>query len=157
MGCYEISRLRVDYPSRRGAACRVVLWKQWGVAVSSGELGISDSHVAKRVKRLEQRRHEELPLFATVPAVLDQFAPPPTAERVRAELEGMQNEVLNRLARSRAWAQAKATQYRARVGEYITEDQLQHMDAYIERAYPRGECYAADYWRTLATRLGVLL
>jgi len=125
--------------------------------MSSAELGISDSHVAKRVKMLEKRRHEELPLFATVPAVLDQFAPPPTAERVRAELEGMQNEVLNRLARSRAWAQAKATQYRARVGEYITEDQLQHMDAYIERTYPRGECYAVDYWRTLATRLGVLL
>jgi len=52
---------------------------------------------------------------------------------------------------------AKAEQYRAKVGEYITEDQLQHMDAYIERAYPRGECYAADYWRTLATRLGVRL
>jgi non-ribosomal peptide synthetase component F len=125
--------------------------------VSSGELGISDSHVAKRVKRLERLRHQEFPLFATVPALLDQFAPPPTAEGVRAELEGMQQEVLDRIARSHAWAQAKAEQYRAKVGEYITEDQLQHMDAYIERAYPRGECYAADYWRTLATRLGVLL
>jgi hypothetical protein len=125
--------------------------------MSGGEIGISDSHVARRVKRLEKRRHEELPLFATVPAVLDRFAPPPTEDSVRAELEGMQQEVLGRLARSRAWAQARAEQYRARVGEYITEDQLQHMDAYIERTYPRGECYAADYWRTLATRLGVIL
>ena len=125
--------------------------------MSGGELGISDSHVSRRVKRLDKRRHDELPLFATVPAVLDQFAPPPTAEGVRAELEGMQQEVLDRLARSHAWAQAKAEQYRARLGEYITEEQLRYMDAYIERAYPRGECYAADYWRTLAMRLGVML
>lgn len=118
---------------------------------------ITDAHVAKRVKRLEKRRQEQLPLFATVPEVLEQIEPTQTAGMVREDLERRQQAVLDMLkAHNERWS-AEAFRRRAHVARCVTSEELQVMDAYVARTYPPDPLYAAEYWWGQAQKLGVEL
>lgn len=107
----------------------------------------------RRVKRLDKKRREALPLFATDDAVLDSVAPLPT--------QG-ETERFMRQCRSRTYAtvlcirKLHIDQWMAkrRIAEqYLTLDQVRYMEQHYPPTWPRD--YRGSWWRMMLREMGV--
>ena len=99
----------------------------------------------ERAERLAARRNarlmEKYPLFA------DQL-PEETAERVMREFEGY----ARKMAACRARLLARAAEYRDRVRQLVTPEELAALEE-RRKVLPAGEEYEADFWHRQLRRL----
>jgi hypothetical protein len=99
----------------------------------------------ERAGRLAARRNARLrakdPLFAGQ-------LPEETAERVLREFEGY----ARKMAARRARLLARAAEYKARVRELVTPEELAALEE-RRRVLPSSEEYEADFWRRQLRRL----
>lgn len=120
-----------------------------------------DAHTAqraeRRVKRLQKRAEQELPLFAQV-GMAHEIAHVPTVDKAARELLAMARGVrvahLRRLRTAiTAWAR-----WRAVAERYFSMEQIAHMEGYCRRVFPSrvyAPIYRAEYWHQLCRELGI--
>jgi hypothetical protein len=112
----------------------------------------------RRQKRLDQRRQEAMPLFATVPAVLESVAPLPSVDALQREQLGREQQVRAMHLRRTKMSLDVWLRWRGVCERYIGMEQVRHCESYCRRLYPsyRWEPgYRADYWHRLARDLGL--
>ncbi len=97
-------------------------------------------------KRKLKRRAEKMPLFEAT-GVAEQVAPVPDAEAILEQLNREAELYVARLNDVSRQNVEKATEYRARVAELVSAEQLAEMDAYRWRVYPEDPLYAVEYWQ----------
>lgn len=115
---------------------------------------IAPSRVSRRVKRLNERREANNPLWATAgEKVLTQVAGPRrTADEVEEELRAYVLDVENRLDACRAEMEERACRFRETLRPYFTPPAFASLDR-KRCSYPLDPVYAADYWRGLCREL----
>ena len=115
---------------------------------------ISAKRAQRRVKRLNERRETENPLWATAgETVLTQVAGPRrTADEVEAELRAYVLEVEMRLDACRVEMEDRAYRFREMIRPFFTPEAFASLDR-KRRTYPLDPVYAADYWRALVREL----
>jgi len=109
----------------------------------------------ERQGRLDKRRREAMPLFATAPAVLDELAPLPTVDDLLRQKQRIEQDVRARHLRMLQRSLAGWVTWRGLVARYITPDQVRHCEAWCRRIYPPDPLYRHSYWHTLARDLGL--
>jgi hypothetical protein len=92
----------------------------------------------KRAERLARRRNARLK--AKYPLFADQL-PEETAERVMREFQGY----ARKMAECRARLLARAEEYKAKVRELVTPEELAALEE-RRKVLPSGEEYSADFW-----------
>jgi len=118
---------------------------------------ITAQRVRRRVAKLNRRRQEQFPLWASAGEdVLCQVAGPVRTETdVRAELDAMRLDVERRLAQMRVTSSWQGYLLRERVRPYFTPVAMALFDRERCRIYPRTHTYASCYWRELLRELGL--
>jgi len=115
---------------------------------------IAPSRVERRVRRLNDRRETDNPLWATAgETVLTQVAGPRrTADEVEAELQGYVLDVQTRLDACRVEMEDRAYRFREMLRPFFTEGAFASLDRKRD-IQPPDPVYAADYWRGLVREL----
>jgi hypothetical protein len=115
---------------------------------------IAPSRVERRVKRLNERRETENPLWATggETALTQVAGPRRTADEVEAELRAYVRDVEMRLEACRAEMEDRAYRYREMLRPYFTTTAFAALDR-KRLVYPPDPVYAADYWGGLVREL----
>jgi len=119
----------------------------------------TEQRAQRRQKRLDKKRREALPLFATSEQVLESVQPLPQVDAIRAELlDGIaktQAMILRHLKVSIiSWMH-----YRQIAERYITMDQIAAMETCCREVLPgyaRAPVYRADYWHQILRAMGLL-
>jgi hypothetical protein len=99
----------------------------------------------ERAERLAARRNARL--RARYPLCADQL-PEETAEHIIRELDGY----ARKMAACRARLLARAAEYRARVRQLVSAEELAALDE-RRKVLPSGEEYEADFWHRQLRRL----
>ena len=99
----------------------------------------------ERAERLAARRNARL--RAKYPLFADQF-PEETAERALREFDGY----ARKMAACRARLLARAAEYRDRVRQLVTPEELAALEE-RRKVLPAGEEYTADFWHRRLRRL----
>lgn len=118
-----------------------------------------EQRTVRRQKRLDKRRREELPLFATDEALLDSVQPLPRTEEIEQFL--VHNEVSARARNLRVLKMGLDSwiEYRLIAERYITIDQVAVIESECRRIYPPCETnpsYRADHWQHILRALQLL-
>lgn len=108
----------------------------------------------RRQKRLQKRRQEATPLFVAT-GVADAVEPIPTVREIedwyRRQAMVTYAHALRRERNSlRDW-----TIYRGMAEEYLSFDQVRHMERESARIYPSAPLYRASYWRRFLLAMGL--
>jgi len=106
-----------------------------------------------RIQRLDKRRREELPLFATDQAVLDSVAPLPSVDETTRFLYRQQASACAMVLRVRKLCLDQWFAQRRIAEQYLTLDQVRYMEAHYPATWPRD--YRSDWWRMVLRDLGV--
>lgn len=106
-----------------------------------------------RIQRLDRRRREELPLFATDQAVLDSVAPLPSADDAARFVRRQQAGACATHLRILKLHIDQWIRMRGIAEQYLTLDQVQYMEAHYPSTWPRD--YRAAWWRMRLQELGV--
>jgi hypothetical protein len=115
---------------------------------------IAPSRVERRVKRLNERRESDNPLWATAgETALTQVAGPRrTADEVEAELRAYVLDVEMRLEACRVEMEDRAHHFREVLRPFFTAEAFASLDR-KRMTYPSDPVYGADYWRGLVREL----
>jgi hypothetical protein len=115
---------------------------------------IAPSRVERRVKRLNERRESDNPLWASAgEKVLSQVAGPRrTADEVEEELRAYVVDVEMRIEACRVEMEKRAHHYREMLWPFFTAEAFASLDR-KRLIYPSDPVYAADYWWRLCNEL----
>jgi hypothetical protein len=112
----------------------------------------------ERQSRLDQKRREALPLFATAPEVLEELAPLPTVDEILREKQHTEQWVRARHLRMLQTSLAGWAKWRGVCERYLTREQIAHCEGFCRKTYPSYQWspeYRHDYWHRLARDLGL--
>lgn len=118
----------------------------------------TDQRAERRQKRLDKRRRDELPLFATSEQVLESVQPLPQADAIRRELLDGSAKTQAMILRHLKVSITTWTHYRQIAERYITLDQIAYMETCCRETLPPYRTapeYRADYWRHFVRALGL--
>ena len=107
----------------------------------------------RRVKRLDKKRREALPLFATDEAVLDSVAPLPSLADTERFMRQRQANVFATVLRVRRLKIDHWIAQRRIAERYLTLDQIQHIEVHYPRTWPAD--YRSERWRMMLQEMGV--
>lgn len=108
----------------------------------------------ERVRRLDSRRREALPLWATNEQVLEQLAPLPSVETAAISLLTLQRQAMAAALRRQRDILRSLIVHRELCARYISASEIVRMERYARRAYPSVE-YIPGVYVNLAFGLGI--
>ena len=115
-------------------------------------MSTAETLAVKRRQRLDKKRRTTLPLFAAS-GQIDEVAPLPDVDTIAGEYRQMQAQVCLRVLGMQVKSLRMCLYYRGLVEQYLTWDQVQHMQHYAARVLP-DDC-RGGYWLKVALDLGI--
>jgi hypothetical protein len=118
----------------------------------------TEQRAERRQKRLDKKRREALPLFATSEQVLESVQPLPQADAIRRELLDGSAKTQAMILRHLKVSITSWMHYRQIAERYITLDQIAYMETYCRNTLPPYRTapeYRADYWRHMLRAFGL--
>jgi len=98
---------------------------------------------ARRQRKLDRKRHAELPLFAEI---IDDVEPLPEVDAIQRKWQARQVKFIERFAFYHREIERQADISRAVAGELCMQRELYQLDDYRWETFPGDPVYSLDYW-----------